>query len=237
MNAPVSPNTQAILLLTAPLMVLGGRDGSVPLQPREYKRLAQWLHSNGLQPASLLESDAALIGECGVVVESDRLRALLDRGFLMADVLDRWQARSIWVVSRGDDMYPEALRRRLKGNAPPLLYGCGPMSLLGWEGFRGGGPARCSGRPAALCRGCCGTGRACRVHRGLRWSEGRGSRGDERRARGRWPAWAGVLPGGLERAVVNREHRRLLLDQRLVLVSLSDPRAGSRSATRWLATN
>ena len=37
---------------------------------------------------------------------------------------------------------------------------------------------------------------------------------------------AGVLPGGLERAVVNREHRALLLDQRLVLVSLSDPRAG-----------
>ena len=225
MNASVSPNTQAILLLTAPLMVPGGRDESAPLQPREYKRLAQWLHSNGLQPASLLESDAALIDECGVVVESDRLRALLDRGFRMADVLDRWQARSIWVVSRGDDMYPEALRRRLKGNAPPLLYGCGPMSLLGGKGFAVVGPrdagdvllryaedaAELAARAAftVVSGGAKGVDRAA-----MNGALGGGGR------------VAGVLPGGLERAVVNREHRALLLDQRLVLVSLSDPRAG-----------
>ena len=36
----------------------------------------------------------------------------------------------------------------------------------------------------------------------------------------------GVLPGGLERAAVNREHRTLLLDERLVLLSLCDPHAG-----------
>ena len=36
----------------------------------------------------------------------------------------------------------------------------------------------------------------------------------------------GVLPGGLERAAVNREHRALLLEERLVLLSLCDPRAG-----------
>ena len=36
----------------------------------------------------------------------------------------------------------------------------------------------------------------------------------------------GVLPGGLERAAVNREHRGLLMDERLVLVSGCDPGAG-----------
>ena len=196
-----------------------------PLQPREYKRLAQWLHSNGLQPASLLESHGALIGECGAVVEPGRLQALLDRGFRMAQALDRWQARSIWVVSRGDDMYPEALRSRLKGNAPPLLYGCGPMSLLGGKGFAVVGP-RDAGD--ALLR--YAEDAAELAARAAFTVVSGGAKGVDRAAMngalGGGGRVAGVLPGGLERAVVNREHRGLLLDQRLVLVSLSDPRAG-----------
>ena len=225
MNKPLSANTQAILMLTAPLMVPGAPDEAPVLKPREYRRLAQWLHANGTEPAALLESGGALLGECPGGVESDRLRALLDRGFRLAQALERWQARSIWVVSRADDGYPTALRARLKGDAPALLYGCGPASLLGRRGLavvgsREAGDAllRYAADNAVLA-----------ARAGLCVVSG-GAKGVDRAAmNGALEAGGqvtGVLPGGLERAAVNREHRTLLMDERLVLLSLCDPRAG-----------
>ena len=225
MNAPLSANTQAILMLTAPLMAPGGRDDAPVLKPREYRRLAQWLHANGTEPAGLLEPGGALIGQGPGGVEPDRLRRLLDRGFRMAQALERWQARSIWVVSRADDGYPTLLRSRLKGHAPALLYGCGPTSLLDRRGLAVVG-SRDAG-DALLQYAADNAAVAARA--GLSVVSG-GAKGVDRAAmNGALEAGGrvtGVLPGGLERAAVNREHRTLLLEERLVLLSLCDPRAG-----------
>ncbi len=58
MTAPLSPNTQAILLLTAPLIVGRVKSAADLLTPGQYKRLAQALREKGHQPSDLLGPDA-----------------------------------------------------------------------------------------------------------------------------------------------------------------------------------
>ena len=59
MTATLSPNTQAILLLTAPLIAGRGTSSSELLSPGEYKRLARHLREIQRQPADLVSPDAA----------------------------------------------------------------------------------------------------------------------------------------------------------------------------------
>ncbi len=170
----LSPNTQAILLLTAPL--IAGRDerSSDLLTLSEYKRLARFLRDKQRQPADLLAPDAqALLGECQQLIDSDRLKSLLARGFLLSQAIERWRTRAIWVVTRADAEYPRRLKTRLKNDAPPVLYACGDAAILD------------SGGLAVV-----------------------GSRHVD------------------DRAVLNREHRNLLMDGQLVLISPYDPSAG-----------
>jgi len=64
------------------------------------------------------------------VIDEGRLQRLLGRGLLLSQVIERWQARAIWVVSRADADYPRRLKARLREDAPAVMYGCGDMSLL-----------------------------------------------------------------------------------------------------------
>ena len=108
MTPALSPNTQAILLLTAPL--IAGRGASTPdlLSPGEYKRLARHLREMQRQPADLVSPDAAeLLRACQPVIDENRLQRLLGRGFLLSQVIEHWQARAIWVISRADAEYPD----------------------------------------------------------------------------------------------------------------------------------
>ncbi|MBN0266443.1 DNA-processing protein DprA, partial [Pseudomonas aeruginosa] len=127
----LSPNTQAILLLTAPLIAGRGTASPDLLSPGEYKRLARHLREIQHQPADLLSSGAAeILRACQPVIDESRLQRLLGRGFLLSQVIERWQARAIWVVSRADAEYPRRLKARLREDAPAVLYGCGDMGLL-----------------------------------------------------------------------------------------------------------
>ena len=84
MSPVLSPNSKAILLLTAPLIV--GRGPSSPdlLSPAEYKRLARHLREFQHEPADLLAPGAAnLLRACQPVIDESRLQRLLDRGFLL----------------------------------------------------------------------------------------------------------------------------------------------------------
>ena len=54
MSPTLSPNTQAILLLTAPLIAGTARTSPDLLTPGEYKRLARYLREMQRQPADLL---------------------------------------------------------------------------------------------------------------------------------------------------------------------------------------
>jgi predicted Rossmann fold nucleotide-binding protein DprA/Smf involved in DNA uptake len=226
MSFALSPDTQAILLLTAPMIV--GRNGpsAEVLTPAEYRRLARLLREKGRQPADLVRRDAeTLVGECRTVVDRDRLRALLDRGFLLGQAVEHWQARAIWVASRADAAYPDAWKQRLDSEAPPVLYGCGNPALL-----RAGGLAVVGSRHAddgliayaeAIGKIAAGAGKT--VVSG-------GARGiDQAAMRGALTAEgtaAGVIADSLERMALNREHRNLLMARRLVLVSPYDPASG-----------
>jgi predicted Rossmann fold nucleotide-binding protein DprA/Smf involved in DNA uptake len=226
MSASLSPNTQAILLLTAPLLL--GRAGASPdpLPPGEYKRLVTCLRDLEREPADLLSPDAeALLRECQPVIDLDRAKRLLVRGFLLSQAVERWQTQAIWVVSQLDDDYPRRLLECLGENAPPVLYGCGDMATLDTGGLAVVGSrnvdtalldyAASVGRLAAGARKTLISGGA----RGVDQAAMRGALETGGRA-------AGVLADSLERTAMNREHRNLLLDGRLVLVSPHDPSVG-----------
>lgn len=226
MSSSLSPNTQAILLLTAPL-IAGRRDSSSDLlKPGEYKRLARFLRDKQREPADLLVPDArGLLEECQQLVGSDRLKSLLARGFLLSQAVERWQARAIWVVSRADAEYPRRLKARLKEDAPPVLYGCGDAALLDT-----GGLAVVGSRDVddSLVEYTEGIGRL--VARAGRTLVSGGARGiDQAAMRGALETGgkvAGVLTDSLERTALNREHRNLLIDGQLVVISPYDPSAG-----------
>lgn len=226
MTISLSPNTQAILLLTAPL--IAGRDepSADLLTLGEYKRLARFLREKQQQPADLLAPDAqALFGECQQLIDRDRLKRLLARGFLLSQAIERWQTRAIWVVSRADAEYPRQLKTRLKDDAPPVLYGCGEAAILDTGRLAVVGSRHVDEALVAYTEG---IGRlAAKAWHTLVSGGARGI--DQAAMRGALEAGGkvvGVLADSLERAALNRAHRNFLMDGQLVLVSPYDPVAG-----------
>ncbi len=236
MSKSLSPNTQAILLLTAPLIVGRGAPRDRALRPltlkREYSVLAKRLHEVGREPADLLGAAAGpLLDEClgaggpGLEhLERGRIESLLGRGLQLSLAVERWETRAIWVLSRADSEYPGRLKGRLGQSAPPILYGCGDRSFLNGGGLAIVGPrdaredlldyAREIGELAAA------AGRA--VVSG-------GARGIDRTAMGGALAVdgrsIGVVANDLARAATQRDNRDALVDGRLLLVSPYDPAA------------
>lgn len=226
MTLALSPNAQAILLLTAPL--IAGRGASSPdlLSPGEYKRLARHLREIQRQPADLVASDAAsLLKTCQPVIDENRLRGLLGRGFLLSQVIERWQTRAIWVVSRADPNYPRRLKARLREDAPAVLYGCGDIGALEFGGLAVVGSRKVDDW---LIEHTIDVGRlAARAGRMLVSGGAKGI--DQAAMRGALEAGGkvcGVLADSLEKTSMNREHRNLLLDGQLTLISPYDPCAG-----------
>ncbi len=223
MSARLSSNTQAILLLTAPLIAGRGKPSTSPLGVGEYRRLARRLRELERQPADLLDPGwRELLKECRVGLDHARLERLLGRGLLLSQAMERWRTRAIWVRSRADASYPRRLKKGLGEEAPPVLYGCGDAAILDVGGLAVVGSRNVDdtlleytekvGRLAAE------TGRT--VVSG-------GARGIDRAAmHGALDAGgsvAGVLADGLERAAMLREHREALMDGRLVLICPYDP--------------
>ncbi|NDY83698.1 DNA-processing protein DprA [Orrella sp. NBD-18] len=226
MTPVLSPNTQAILLLTAPLIAGRGTASSDLLSPGEYKRLARHLRDIQRQPADLLSPYAAeILLECHPVIDESRLQKLLGRGFLLSQVIERWQARAIWVVSRADAEYPRRLKARMREDAPAVLYGCGDMALLETGGLAVVGSRHVDD---ALIDYTMAVGRLA-ARAGSTLVSG-GAKGiDQAAMRGALEGGGkvcGVLADSLEKTTMNREHRNLLLDGQLVLISPYDPSAG-----------
>ncbi len=227
MNDAPSVNTRAILLLTAPLLIgRQGRSSVKPLAAGEYNRLARRLRELRRQPADLLGDGArTLLEECRLDLDAERVDRLLDRGFLLSQALERWRTRALWVTSRADAEYPRRLKRRLREQAPPVLYGCGSRADLDSGGLAVVGSRNVDdaligytedvGRLAAGARRRLVSGGA----RGI----------DQAAMRGALDAGgtvACVLADGLERAATRRDYRDALMDGRVVLICPYDPAAG-----------
>lgn len=226
MISSLSQNTQAILLLTAPLIAGRNSSSSELLTPGEYKRLARHLRETQRQPADLVSPDASeLLRACEPVIEEARLQRLLGRGFLLSQVIERWQARAIWVISRADEQYPRRLKARLREDSPAVLYGCGDIGLLDSGGIAVVGSRHVD---ESLIDYTMAVGKlAARARRTLVSGGAKGI--DQAAMRGALEAGgkvSGVLADSLEKATMNRENRNLLLDGQLVLISPYDPSAG-----------
>jgi DNA processing protein len=226
MFTPLTPNTQAILLLTAPL-IAGRNDSSAELLTfGEYNRLARLLREKQKQPGDLVGSAAGdVIDSCARMFGRLRLDALLGRGFLLSQAVDRWNARSIWVVSRADTMYPRRFKARLKEDAPPLLYGCGEADLLEQGGLAVVGSRHVNDELIVYTER---VGRTvAEAHRLVISGAARGiDRAAMNGALQAGGAVIGVMSDSLERAAVSSDNREPLMDKRLVLVSPYDPAAG-----------
>lgn len=226
MTPTLSANTQAILLMTAPLLAGRGGSSSDLLSPGEYKHLVRRLREIQRQPADLLSPTAAdLIHDCQSVVDEARLQRLLGRGFLLSQVVERWQSRSIWVVSRADADYPRRLKMQLREDAPAVLYGCGHTSLLESGGLAVVGSRNVNDTLIAYTKN---VGRLA-ADAGKTIVSG-GARGIDQAAMlgalEQGGKVIGVLADSLEKGAMNRENRNALINGQLVLISSYDPGAG-----------
>ena len=230
MSRPLSPDAEVTLLLTAPLMMVGRRRGR-DYSPRlltfaEYGRLARQFQDCGRQLGDLIgPRGGKILEDCHTGVESTRVHQLLRRGFQLSQALEHWSARAIWVVSQADADYPARIKQRLGGAAPPVIYGCGDRNLLECGGLAVVGSRDVShglieyaeriGRIAV-------TANSSIVSGGARGVDRAAMRG----ALNRGGAAIGVLADGLEKSVMHRENRAVLMDDRLTLISPYDPQAG-----------
>ncbi len=227
MNGELSQNAQTILLLTAPLLAGGSRPSVRPLSLGDYNNLVRHLHDTELEPANLLDSEGLReLDSSWSALKTKRtlqdVRQLLDRGFLLAQALERWSARAIWVVTRPDDDYPNRIRKKMGGKAPPVLYGCGDRDALDDGGLAVVGSRKVNEELIAYTE---------RVGQLAAEAEvpivSGGARGvDQAAMRGSLESGGhaiGVLGNNLERAALDRGNREPLMDGRLVLISSFDP--------------
>ncbi len=221
----VPPDTQAVLLLCG---VFAREDGSnvKPLSLSEYNAVASWLARNGRRPASLVRADAeSLPDDEPGFPDAKRLRGLLGRGFQLAAALERWQRLGLWVISRGEDGYPERLRRHLRSSAPPLLYGIGDRGRLNGGGLAVVGSRNIDDEALAFTRR---IGARC-AEQGVSIVSG-GARGVDRAAVASALEAGGhavaVLAERLDRAAAAREMREPLREGRLTLLTPYEPESG-----------
>ena len=232
MMPAIGPDGQAILLLTAPLLVGGGgkrpRGGEVqqkPLNLRQYNALAAELQRRGVAPAVLLEESCQTPDIAhSARLDPQRIDGLLGRGYALARALERWEKRGIWVLTRADARYPRLLRQRMGRNRPPVLYGCGSPALLDRGGLAVVGSRAVAHDVAVFAEK---VGALC-ASSGVPIVSGGAKGVDQAAMRGATDAGGcavGILANNLARAVLVRANRDAIMQGRLVLVSPYDPAA------------
>ena len=223
----VGADSKAVLLLCSTLALARSASAPKPLSRSEWNDLARAIAASALQsPAALFgQSSEALQQTLGIAPAlADRVTALLDRGGQLSIELERLQSIGIWVLTRADPAYPSLLRERLKGQAPPVLFGAGPRAPLGQQGVAIVGSRNVDEEgaafAAALGERCAGAGLV--VFSG-------GARGVDRLAVDGALAAGGhgvaVLADSLEEAIKRRETREPVVAGRLTVVTPSHPSA------------
>ena len=222
----VSNQAQAVLLLTSHF-TKPDRGEPRPLSTHEWGKFAYWLKDRGLQPASLLSEDPRrlLSGWMDQGITQDRIEYLLGRGGALGLALEKWQRAGLWVLTRSDFEYPERLKKRLKLEAPPVLFGCGNRSLLNGRGIAVVGSRNASDDDLSFATQL----GADAASQGFSVVSG-GARGiDESAMLGaleREGTAVGVLADSLLRSATSARYRKHLMSNDLVLVSPFNPEAG-----------
>lgn len=221
----ISPNTQAILLLTAHFSKAPGE--AKPLSPGEWGRFALWLNGQGNTPAQLLGVDSLelLRDWSDSKIPIARIEQLLGRGHALALAIEKWSRAGIWVLTRSDPDYPWRLKKYLRTDAPPVLFGCGNAKLLNQGGVAIIGSRNAVDADLAFTRR---AGQAF-ADAGVSVISG-GARGvDEAAMLGSLECEGmacGVMADSLLKAVTSSKWRSGLMSNSLVLISPFHPEAG-----------
>lgn len=223
----INEQSQAVLLLTA-WFSKPGKGEPKPLTPKEWGRFALWLKERSMAPEALLRGndlDATLFGWSDKTVSVARIGTLLERAGALGIALEKWQRAGLWVMTRSDPDYPARLKRRLKTDAPPVLFGSGNRQLLNQGGIAVVGSRDANTEDLAFTTDLGG-----RIALQGRSVVSGGARGvDEAAMLGaleRDGTVIGVLADSLLRASSSAKYRRALMDRNLVLVSPFNPEAG-----------
>lgn len=222
----ISAQSQAVLLLTA-WFTKPGKEEPRPLTPKEWGRFALWLKQRDMTPEALLCSNdlnASLSGWSDKAVDVARLRALLERAGALGIALEKWERAGLWVMTRSDPDYPHRLKRQLKMDAPPVLFGSGNRQLLNQGGIAVVGSRDASAEDLAFTTEIGGA-----VAMQGRSVVSGGARGVDQTAMlsalAREGTVIGVMADSLLQASSSTRYRHAIMDKNLVLVSPFNPEA------------
>ena len=227
MPMQLSPDSQAILLLTMRFSAAGRGKSWAPLTPLEYGRFALWLQSEGWLPRDLLSRPKKVLQDWPDPtgkVPIERLEFLLDRGVAMGVALEKWDGVGIWVLTRADAAYPRRLKSKLGTSSPAVLLGVGEPRLLSTRGVAIVGSRGLGAQESAF------TESVARVVAGCGFSViSGGAKGTDEiamtSALGAQGTVVGVLAAGLMREATAKRWRQGLRSGSLCLVSTFYPEA------------
>lgn len=222
----ISPQTQAIILLTAHFSKLTENDVK-PLTPKEWGRFAVWLEQQQLTPDNLLTGQLAesLKSWQDKDISLERIKKLINRGSEMAFAMEKWSRAGLWILTRTDEAYPMYLKKYLKSDSPAILFGCGNQKLLNRGGIAVVGSRHVSEEDLTFSHH---LGQLA-AEQGFTLISG-GARGvDETAMLGALTGEGtviGVLADSLLRACCSVQYRSYLINNNLVLISTFYPEAG-----------
>ena len=215
----LTEDAKAILLLCGRFGESDANGTVKPLSLGEYNRIADWMVDRKLRPADLLKDTFDVIQpDSPLNIDGRRIQKLLSRGGAMALAVEKWTHNGIWIVCRSDEGYPQRLKKQLKKQAPPVLFGVGDPTLLSAGGLAIVGSRNVDAKGEVFTHK---VAEAC-AECGMAVVSG-GARGVDQTAMlstlnagGRA---IGVLADSLQKAAVAGKYRSGIRERRLVLVS------------------
>lgn len=171
------------------------------------------------RPAELLR------GWSDKTITLERIEGLMGRGSALALAMEKWLRAGLWVMTRSDPDYPARLKKRLRTDSPPVLFGCGNRALLSGGGLAVVGSRNASEQDLAYSRSL----GARAASEGFSIVSG-GARGvDESAMLGALEAEGtviGCLADNLMRACSTAKYRKHLMANNIALISPFYPEVG-----------
>ena len=203
------------------------KTGTKPLSIKEWARFARWLRDHKLNPSQLLKKDPkSLLSDWkDKEVTLERVEGLLDRGVALGFALYEWQQAGLWIITRSESDYPDRLKRKLRFESPPVLFGCGGKMLLNKGGIAVVGSRDADEDDLDFSSNLARTA----ADQGLSVVSGAARGVDESAMIGALEhegTAVGVVANSLLHAVTSKKYRKHLFANDLVLISPFNPEAG-----------